>query len=207
MGRVTVALVAVLGLAPAALASHPSWLFERPANLDGDRGRERIVAEYDVSSDHKSERAEIAAVDRCGGRDRRYELVPPGRFMNREDIRGDRVLGRPGALVSMVYRDGHSIARVVQLRRSARASCPRPGVLFSYSTRTPPQPPPGKFVLARFEVDVRDEAARFPGKELVLSEYYSELPGSPLRSVRQTYYRYRAAVRRYVVYKTALRPA
>jgi len=203
----TFGLVAVLALAPAALASPPSWFLDRKSNLDGDRALERIHAAYDVSSDHKYQRAEIAAVDICGGRERRYELAPPGTFMAREAIFGRRALGRPAVLFSMSYSDRHWIARVVQLRPKQKRACPTPALLFDYSSVRPPFPAPEGYTVGYVNAAPGEHSSAYAGKELLLTEEYSSPRLSPVRKIRHTYLRYQSSKQRYVPYRTEVIPA
>jgi hypothetical protein len=203
----TCALVAALVFGPAAFASHPSWFLDRKANLDADRALERISAEYEVTSDHRFERATIAILDNCKGRVRQFQLAAPARSMNREDIVGPRVLGRRALLFSMVYRDGHEIARVVQLRPRRRGACPTPVAIFAYSSARPPYPAPQGSLVRDARVVVGDYAAKFAGRELQLIEEYTRTPRmDPIRKLRRTYFRYSNAKRRYVPYRTELTP-
>lgn len=203
----TCALVAALVLGPAAFASHPSWFVDRKTNLDGDRALERISAEYEVTSDHRVERATISVFDNCRGRVEHYELAPPGRSLNREEILGQRALGRRAVLFSMVYRDGHEIARVVQLRPKRRDACPTPVAIFAYSSARPPYPAPQGSKVRNAKVVVGEYAAKFAGKELLLTEEYTRTPGmDPIRKLRHTYFRYSNAKRRYLPYRTGLTP-
>jgi len=203
----TCALVAALVLGPAAFASHPSWFVDRKANLDADRSLERISAEYEVTSDHRFERATISVFDNCRGRVHHYELAPPGRSMNREEILRQRVLGRRAVLFSMVYRDGHKIARVVQLRPKRRDACPKPVAIFAYSSARPPYPAPQGSKVRSAKVVVGEYETKFPGKELLLTEEYTRTPRmDPIRKLRRTYFRYSNAKRRYVPYRTELTP-
>jgi hypothetical protein len=203
----TCALVAALVLGPAAFASHPSWFVDRKANVDADRALERISAEYEVTSDHRFERATIAVVDNCRGRVRQYQLALPGRSMNREDILGPSVLGRRALLFSMVYRDGHKIARVVQLRPKRRGACPTPVAIFAYSSARPPYPAPQGSIVRDAKVAVGEYGAKFAGKELLLTEEYTRTPRmDPVRKLRHTYFNYSNAKRRYVPYRTELTP-
>jgi hypothetical protein len=207
MTRATLAVVAALVLAPAAFASHPSWFIDRKANLDSDRALERISAEYEVTSDHRFERATIGVFDNCKGRVRRYELALPGRFMNRADIVGQRVLGRPAVLFSMVYRDGHEIARVVQLRSKRRGACPTPFAIFAYSSARPPYASPAGSTVRDAKVVVGDYEETIPGKELLLTEEYTRPPRmNPIRTLRHTYFNYSRLKRRYLPYRTEITP-
>jgi hypothetical protein len=203
----TFVLVAVLALAPAALASPPSWFLDRKLNLDGDRALERIHAAYDVSSDHKYQRAEIAALDTCAGRERRYELAPPGKFMAREAIFGRRALGRAAVLFSMSYADRHWIARVVQLRPKQKGACPTPALLFDYSSVRPPYPAPDGYTVGLVSAAPGEHSSAYAGKELLLTEEYSSPRLSPVRKIRHTYLRYLGSKRRYVPYRTEVVPA
>jgi hypothetical protein len=203
----TFALVAVLALAAAALASPPSWFLDRKSNLDGDRALERIHAAYDVSSNHKYQRAEIAAFDTCAGRERRYELAPPGTFMAREAIFAGRALGRPAVLFSMTYADDHWIARVVQLRPRQKGACPTPALLFDYSSVRPPYPTPEGYTVGNITAAPGEHSSAYAGKELLLTEEYSSPRLSPVRKIRHTYLRYRSSKQRYVPYRTEIVPA
>jgi hypothetical protein len=207
MFRATPVIVAALVLAATAVASHPSWMLDRKENLDRDRAPERIVAEYDVSSDHNFERAEIAAIDRCGGRERRYELAAPGRSIDREGILGQRALGRPAVAFSMLYRDGHSVARVVQLRSRRAGACPTPVWLLAYSSQNPLYPAPQGYRIRAVRVEAGEHSTAYAGKELLLTEEYWSPEMNPVRKLRRTYFRYAAAKRRYVPYRTELSPA
>jgi hypothetical protein len=207
MSRATPVIVAAFLLAAPAVASHPSWILDRKENLDRDRAPERIVAEYDVSSDHKFERAEIAAIDRCRARERRYELAAPGRFIEREGILGRQALGRPGVAFSMRYQDGHWIARVVQLRSRRARTCPTPVWLLAYSSTSPPNPAPQGYDIGAVGVDAGEHSTAYAGKELLLTEEYSNPQMNPVRKLRRTYFRYSAAKRRYVPYRTEISPA
>jgi hypothetical protein len=202
----TFALVAVLALAPAALASPPSWFLDRKSNLDGDRALERIHAAYDVSPDYKYQRAEIAAIDTCTGRERRYELAPPGTFMAREAIFGRRALGRPGVLFSMSYADQRWIARVVQLRAKRKGACPTPALLFEYSSVRPPFPTPEGYTVGSISAAPEEHSAAYAGKELLLTEDYSSPRLTPVRKIRRTYLRYLSSRQRYVPYRTEVVP-
>jgi hypothetical protein len=206
MSRATLATVAAVVLAPAAFASHPSWSFDARLNVDADRALERVVADYEVSSDHSLERAEIAVVDRCAGRVRRYRLAPPGRSMDREGILGARELGRPAVLFSMVYPDGLEIARVVQLRSKRRGACPRPAAIFDYSSARPPYPVPEGLGIRDARLEPGEHSTAYAGRELLLTEMYASPGANPIRKLRRTYYRYAAATRRYVAYHTEVSP-
>lgn len=207
MARATTsAFVAVLALAPAALASPPSWFLDRKSNLDGDRALERIHAAYDVSSDRKYQRAEIAAFDTCGGRKRRYELAPPGTFMARDAIFGRRALGRPAVLFSMSYADRHWIARVVRLRAKQKGACPTPALLFDYSSVRPPYPAPEDYTVGNVYAAPGEHSAAYTGKELLLTETYSSPRLGPVRKIRNTYLRYLSSKQRYVAYRTEVVP-
>lgn len=206
MTRATLALVVALVLAPTAVASHPSWILDRKENLDSDRALERVVAEYDVSSDHSVQHAEIAAVDRCGGRERRYQLAAPGSFMSRDAIRGASALGRPGVLFTMTYPDRHEIARVVQLRRKRKGACPTPVVLLSYSSARPTYPPPEGYSVRDAKAEPGEYSSAYAGDEILLTEEYTSPRMNPIRVLRKTYFRYAAAKRRYVAYDTEVTP-
>ena len=201
----TVVLVAAFLLVPAAFASHPSWSFESKANVDADRALERISASYDVSSDHKFERATVSVADTCRGRVRQYRLAV-GRSTNRESILGQRDLGRPGVLFTMVYADGHEIARVVQLRARQRGVCPTPVAIFAYSSARPPYPAPQGYTVRDAKVGPGEHSATFPGRELLLTEEYQGPRLNPIRMQRMTYFNYSAAKKRYVPYRTELTP-
>jgi hypothetical protein len=204
MARATICLlVAALVLGPAAFASHPSWFLDRKANLDADRMLERISAEYEVTSDHRFERATIGIIDNCKGRVRQFQLALPGRWMNQNDIVGPRVLGRRALLFTLLYRDGHVIARVVQLRPKRRGACPTPAALFAYTSRRPPYPPPRGWSVRGAHVDAAEYAGKFAGRELLLIEtYFRTGTSEPVKKIRQTYFRYANAKRRYVPYRT-----
>ena len=208
MARATICLlVAALVLGPAAFASHPSWFLDRKANLDADRALERISAEYEVTSDHRFERATISVFDNCRGRVEHYELAPPGRSMKREEILDQRRLGRRAVLFSMVYGDGHEIVRVIQLRPKRRGACPTPFAMLAYSSARPPYPAPQGSKVRDATVTVGDYAARLAGKELLLTEEYTRTPRmDPIRKLRRTYFGYSNAKRRYVPYRTELTP-
>jgi hypothetical protein len=202
----TVALVAALALVPAAFASHPSWFLDKQENLDADRALERVSAEYEVTPDHRFERATIAVFDNCAGRVRRYALAAPGRFMDREGILGPRVLGRRALLFSMVYPDGHEIVRVVQLRPKRRGACPTLAALLDYSSARPPYPAPQGYTVRDAKVDVNQYSSAFAGKELLLTEEYASPRLNPIRMVRRTFFNYSSPKRRYVPYRTEVSP-
>jgi hypothetical protein len=202
----TVAFVAALALVPAAFASHPSWFLDRQENLDADRAVERVSAEYEVSSDHKFERATIAVFDKCAGRVRQFQLALPGKFMNREDILGPSALGRRALLFSIVYPDGHEIVRVVQLRPKRKGACPTPAGLLAYSSARPPYLPPQGYTVRDAKVGVSEYSTAFAGRELLLTEEYTSPRLNPIRILRRTYYRYSSAKRRYVPYRTEVTP-
>jgi hypothetical protein len=206
MSRAALATVAAVVLAPAAFASHPSWSVDARLNVDADRALERVVAEYEVSSDHSLERAEIAVVDKCAGRVRRYGLAPPGRSMDREGILGLRELGRPAVLFSIVYPDRREIARVVQLRAKRRGACPRPAAIFDYSSARPPYPAPEGLSIRDAMLAPGEHSTVYAGRELLLTEEYAGPRGNPIRMLRRTYYRYAPAKRRYVAYHTEVSP-
>jgi hypothetical protein len=206
MTRATLALVGALVLAPAAYASHPSWFLDRKENVDADRALERVSAEYEVTSDHKFERATIAVLDYCNGRVRRYELALPGKSMNREDIVGQRVLGRHAVLFSMVYTDRHEIVRAVQLRPKRRGACPTPVAIFAYSSARPLYPAPQGYTIRDAKVDANEYSTSFAGKELLLTEEYMSPRLNPIRTIRRTYFNYSSAKRRYVPYRTEVIP-
>jgi hypothetical protein len=201
----TFGLVVALLFVPAALASHPSWFLERKANVDADRALERISAEYDVSSDHKFERATVSVFDNCRGRVRHYQLAV-GKSTNREGILDQRALGRPGVLFTMVYPDLHEVARVVQLRPKQRGACPTPVAIFDYSSARPPFPAPEGYTVRDAKLEPGELSTTFAGKELLLTEEYQSPRLNPLRVLRKTYYNYSAAKRRYVAYRTELVP-
>jgi hypothetical protein len=206
MIRATLALVAALLLAPAAFASHPSWFVDRRENLDADRALERVSAEYEVTSDHKFERATIAVLDNCKGRVRRYEPAPPGKSMSREGILGPSVLGRRALLFSMVYPDRHEIVRAVQLRPKRKGACPTPVAILAYSSARPTYPAPAGYSIRDAKVDANEYSTTFPGKELLLTEEYTSPRLNPIRTIRRTYYSYSSAKRRYVPYRTEVIP-
>lgn len=206
MSRATLATVVAVVLAPAAFASHPSWSLDTRLNVDGDRALERVVAAYEVSSNHAFERAEIAVVDRCAGRARRYALAPPGRSMAREEILGRRELGRPAILFSMLYPDGHEIARVVQLRSKRKGACPRPRAILDYSSARPPYAAPEGLTIRDARLVPGEHSTAFPGRELLLTEEYASGRASPILQLRRTYFRYSATQRRYVAYLTEVLP-
>jgi hypothetical protein len=206
MFRATLVTAVAAISAPVAFASHPSWSLDTRLNVDADRALERVVAKYEVSSNHAFERAEIAVVDRCGGRARRYELAPPGRSMAREEILGRRELGRPAILFSMVYPDGREIARVVQLRSKRRGACPRPVAIFDYSSSQPPYPVPGGFTIRDAKLMPGEHSTAYAGRELLLTEAYASGRASPIQQLRQTYFRYSTTQRRYVAYHTEIIP-
>lgn len=207
MVRATPSIVAALVVAPVAVASHPSWTLDRKENLDRDRALERIVAEYDASSDHKFERAEIAAIDRCRGRERRYELAAASRSMEREGILGGQALGRRGVAFAMFYGDGRWIARVVQLRPRRAGACPTPVWLLAYSSQTPPYPVPRGYSIRDVRVEAGEHSTAYAGKELLLTEEYWSPEMNPVRKLRRTYFHYAAAKRRYLPYRTELSPS
>jgi hypothetical protein len=206
MTRATLALVAALVLAPAAFASHPSWFLDRRENLDADRALERVSAEYEITSDHKFERATIAVLDNCKGRVHRYELAPPGKSMNREGVLGPSVLGRRAVLFSMVYPDQHEIVRAVQLRPKRKGACPTPVAILAYSSARPTYPAPAGYSIRDAKVDANEYSTTFPGKELLLTEEYTSPRLNPIRTIRRTYYSYSSAKRRYVPYRTEVIP-
>ena len=202
----TFLLVALLALAPAASASHPSWSLDRKSNLDGDKALERIHAAYDVSADHKYQRAEVAAVDTCAGRERRYTLAPPGAFIAREAIFGRRALGRSAVLFSMSYADRHWIARVARLRPKRTGTCPTPALLFAYSSLRPPFPAPEGYTVGNVHAAPGEHSSAFAGKELLLTEEYSSPRLSAVRKIRHTFLRYLGSKKRYVPYRTEVVP-
>jgi hypothetical protein len=206
MFRATLITVAALTLAPIAIASHPSWMLDRKVNLDGDRALERIVAEYDVSFDHKVEEATIMAFDRCRASTRRYALAAPGRSLEREGILGPDALGRKAVAFAMAYADGTKIARVVQLRKSRTGACPRPAWLLAYSSRNPPYPAPEGYGITAARLAAGEDSSAHAGKEVVLTEEYSSPRLNPGRKLRHTYFGYSAAKRRYVAYRTEVIP-
>jgi hypothetical protein len=206
MFRATIALAAALVAVPVALASHPSWFLDRKVNADTDRALERVVAEYDPSFDHKVERAEIAVVDRCAGREARHMLAPTGRALDRETILRSSSLGRPGVVFAMKLQDQSWIARVVQLRVLRKGACPRPVAIFSYSSKRPPYAPPEEHWVGGVSVEPGEHSAAYAGKELVLVERYASRQLNPVQLTRTTYFRYSPARRGYVAYKTELSP-
>jgi hypothetical protein len=205
MFRATLGLVAALLVAPAALASHPSWFLDRKVNADADRALERVVAEYDVSSDHKIERAEITVLDRCAGRDAKYMLAV-GKSLHRETVLRSSALGRPGVAFAMRYHDQSWVARVVQLRAARKGACPRPVAMFSYSSKQPPYAPPEEHWVGSVSLEPGEHSTAYAGKELVLLERYASRQLNPVQVTRHTYYRYSAVKRGYVAYKTELSP-
>lgn len=199
-------LVVTLALAPTALASHPSWFLDKRWNLDGDRALERVVAEYDVSLDHKYERATIDVIERCAGKALRNTLAAPGRSLDRELILRSTRLGRPGVAFAMTYPDGSSIARIVQLRPRRPGACRTPVAIFSYSSKRPPYPPPDGYWVDGIRLEPGEHSAIYPGKELLLTEEYASRRLDPVRRTRRSYFRYAGAKRAYVAYRTELTP-
>jgi hypothetical protein len=201
--RLLAVLALALGLAPAASATHPGWLFNARMNLDGDSAREHLFASYLTHPD----RARIYVDDNCRGPTYRHELSPPGIRMLRASIHGSRDLGRPGVLFSIHYADGHTIARVARLRVQKLGECPSPVSLFDYSTDRPPRSAPKGFVLQDFVVRLHDYSSRYSGPELRLDEFYGTSSPGPVLSTRYTYFRYAARSRSYVEYRTILKRA
>lgn len=173
-------------------------------NLDRDRTLERLVAEYAVSSDHRQERADITAFDRCNGREVSHKLVRTGKRLSVGDIYGPRALGRPAVLFAVGYGGRTAVGRVMGLRLRRGQSCPSPYTHFAYSTSRPPRaPPPGLFV-RNFSLVPRNDSARYPGPELRLLEFYGPSTGDAV-SKRETLFRFRNG--RYVAYRSRLSAA
>jgi hypothetical protein len=197
-----VRLVFVLALVvvPAALASHPSKLIETKANLDADRASERIVGVEAVSRDHSIWRASVRIVDRCGGRNRSYRVVAG--FQRLGEARAEQVDGRGAKeVLGVVYSvsAGDGVARLVRLV-SRPERCPALRTLFDYVASKSDRPGPG-FDLVQFMVEVVELDARYPGRELRLTELFQTPP--MLSSVhREKLYRYVRPRDTYLLYET-----
>jgi hypothetical protein len=173
-------------------------------NLDGDRALERVVAEYDVSFDHKQERADVTAFDRCNGKEVAHKLVRTGKRLSVSEIFGPRALGRPAVLFAVGYGGRTGVARVMGLRLREGQTCPSPYTFFAYSTSKPPKPPPAGLLVRDFDLVPRNDSTRYPGPELVLTEFYGPSTGDTAAK-RLTYFRYRSG--RYVAYRSKLSAA
>jgi hypothetical protein len=173
-------------------------------NLDGDRALERVVAEYDVSFDHKQERADVIAFDRCNGKEVAHKLVRTGKRLSVSEIYGPRALGRPAVLFAVGYGGRTGVARVTGLRLRAGQTCPSPYTFFAYSTSSPPKPPPAGLLVRDFDLVPRNDSRRYPGPELQLTEFYGRSTGDTVAK-RLTYFRYRSG--RYVAYRSRLSAA
>jgi hypothetical protein len=197
-----VRLVVLLALlaAPAALASHPSQHRELKANLDGDRALERVIAVEDVSRDHSIWRASVRIVDRCAGRNRSYQVAAG--FQRLGEAKAEQVDGRgPKEVLGVVYSptatDG--VARLVRLV-SRPGRCPALRTLFAYTAARTDRPASG-FELTQFTVEIVELDARYPGRELRLTELFQTPP--MLSSIhREKLYRYVRARDGYVLYAT-----
>ena len=195
-------LVVVLALVvvPAALASHPSRLIETKANLDADWASERIVGMEDVSRDHSIWRASVRIVDRCGGRNRSYRVVAG--FQRLGEARAEQVDGRGAKeVLGVVYSvsAGDGVARLVRLV-STPGRCPALRTLFDYVAAKSDRAGPG-FDLVQFTVEVVELDARYPGRELRLTELFQTPP--MLSSVhREKLYRYVRPRDTYLLYET-----
>lgn len=189
-----------LVVVPAALASHPSRLIETKANLDADRASERIVGVEDVSRDHSIWRASVRIVDRCGGRNRSYRVVAG--FQRLGEARAEQVDGRGAKeVLGVVYNvsAGDGVARLVRLV-SRPGRCPALRTLFDYVAAKSDRPGPG-FDLVQFTVEVVELDARYPGRELRLTELFQTPP--MLSSVhREKLYRYVRPRDTYLLYET-----
>jgi hypothetical protein len=197
-----VKLVVFLALvaAPAALASHPSQHRQLTVNLDHDRALERVVADEEVSRDHSIWRASVRIVDRCGGRNRSYRVA--GGFQRLGEAKAEQVDGRGakevlGVVYSVSAADG--AARLVRLV-SRPGRCPALRTLFEYVAAKSERPGPG-FALVQFTVEVVELEARYPGRELRLTELFQTPP--MLSSVhREKLYRSVRTRDTYVLYDT-----
>lgn len=194
------AVLLALVAAPAALASHPSQHRELSANLDGDRALERVVAEEDVSRDHTVWRASVRIVDRCAGRNRSYPVAAG--FQRLGEAKAEQVDGRgPKEVLGVVYslNAADGVARLVHLV-SRPGRCPAPRILFAYTAARTERPASG-LELSQFTVDVAELEARYPGRELRLTELFQTPP--MLSSIqREKLYRYVRARDGYVLYAT-----
>jgi hypothetical protein len=173
-------------------------------NLDGDRALERLVAEYDVSSDHSQESANVTAFDRCNGREVAHKLVRTGKRLSVGDIHGPGALGRPAVLFSVGYGGRTAVGRVMGLRLRRGQTCPLPYTFFAYSTGRPPKPPPPGLLVRNFSLVPRNDLKWSPGPELRLLEFYGRNTGDQVAK-RETYFRFRSG--RYVAYRSRLSPA
>ena len=185
---------------PAALASHPSRLMETKANLDGDRALERVVAVEDVSRDHSVWRASVRIVDRCGARNRSYRVVAG--FQRLGEAKAEQVDGRGAKeVLGVVYSvsAGDGVARLVRLV-SRPGRCPALRTLFDYVAAKSDRPAPG-FDLVQFTVEVVELNARYPARELRVTELFQTPP--MLSSVhREKLYRHVRTRDTYVLYET-----
>ena len=203
MRRAALIVATVLVAVPAAGASHPSRQVTLHANLDADRALERVVAREDSSVDHTELSARVAVVDFCGGRSRTLGLVSgrasllAARFFQADGRGRVEVLAAVGGPIGEV---GQGAAKVVRLV-AARGGCPRVRALLAYSASSPPFPTPEGFVLSSFEIRPDEVESRYPGREIVLVEWYRS--GAALASrVRTSTYRYATAKDRYVLLKS-----
>jgi hypothetical protein len=197
---VKLAVVLALLAAPAALASHPSQHREVKANLDGDRALERVVGVEDVSRDHSTWRASVSVVDRCGGRDRTYRVAAG--FTRLGDAKAEQADGRGAREVLAVLYSVSARAGVGRLARlvSRPRRCPTLRMLFRYNAARTEPPAPGA-ELVQFTVDVVELEARYPGREMRVTELFQTPP--MLSSIhRETLYRYARVGDGYVPYAT-----
>jgi hypothetical protein len=165
------------------VATHPAWSKETRLNLDRDRALELVKLSYDVSSDHQFERGSVTARDTCGGNRVTAALIPAGRFTPRLALRPAQ-LGRAGVGFLAEHRGGPRLAAVARLR-----NC-RPQVLLSFSSAA----------AATVELDARNYAARFPGREVVVVEGLRD-------GARRTFFRWAPARQRYVKFRTSFSAA
>ena len=195
-------LLAVL-LSAFGLAAAPPGQIDRPlrANLDADAASEIVQPEA------VGKRWRLALIDQCQEKEQRYVLSPAYDFVDRLEVaEADGNAKAPELLYSLRNGAGNAgTVRIAKLDGPAKA-CPKPATLFTYTTARPTARPPAGYVLADFEVTVKENASRYAGREIRVVEQYAKgrsMLCCPSAS-RTTWFRLDPKKKAYVSYGTKL---
>jgi hypothetical protein len=205
-------LTALLALAVSAPAFAFTGVVTKHGDLDGDAAKETVyTSRVDLPGvADEFDQTEVRVSDTCAATPVDQRIGGPQDGLVTLKLR--RIDTRKGAEVFLDMRSGASArqgeARVVAWRKHSGTPCRKARNLFKYKSTKPTHPPRGtNGEVSSFEVKVRERAARYRGKEVVLSEVFTR-PGEPLccGSVRKlSYWRYSRARDKYVRYKTKIK--
>jgi hypothetical protein len=176
----------------------------RRVDLTGDGKPERVhtvkMPGPNGETDDLSAQTVVAIDDRCGAN--QFVTTPQDALGSLSFPKADTHKGREAFIDLRSGASGRAGSVDLVALRPQATGCPRPRVLFHYSSDHPPRKPRGANGPAGFGVRVRDLSRRFKGRELALSVHFTK-PGEPLccPSINRTIlYRYDRKRDRYTRY-------